>query len=227
VAFPPWPWHRGPLPLHLRVCWGPSRERQRAWGYGRVLKAFSVLSTSFCIGFGPSPSGSHKSLSLCATRSTTMRSSIFKHLKHSSQEAVNLLLRQMKCRKRQRVPILVLLCGSNDVGGKLCSHDERACGAQRRGRGLSVGRRHWRSLALRCLRRGSGLVSLRVALGECIGEEAPVERLDASIQLHFACLILYNEPRKAFGNDPEEASRSCEWLHESLVRSLPRSQSKR
>jgi hypothetical protein len=56
-----------PLPPSLKVCWGPSRERQRAWGYGRVLKAFSVLSTSFCIGFGPSLSGSHKSLSLCNT----------------------------------------------------------------------------------------------------------------------------------------------------------------
>lgn len=140
MAFSPWPFRPGlgiggtePPPPSLKVCWGPSRERRRAWGYGRVLKAFSVLSSSFCIGFGPSPSGSHKSLSLYATRSTTIRSSIFKHLKHSSQEAVNLLLRQMKCRKRQRVPILVLLCGSNDVGGKLCSHDERACGAQRRG----------------------------------------------------------------------------------------------
>jgi hypothetical protein len=121
------------LPLHLRYVGGPRGNDRGAWGYGRVLKAFSVLSTSFRIGFGPSPSGSHKSLSIYATRSTTMRSSIFKYLKHSSQEAVNLLLRQMKCRKRQRVPILVLLCGGNDAGGKLCSHDERACGAQRRG----------------------------------------------------------------------------------------------
>lgn len=50
------------------------------------------------------------------------------------------------------------------------------------------------------------LVSLRGALGGIISEEAAVECLNAAcVQLNLVYLILYNVPRKAPDNDPEEA----------------------
>jgi hypothetical protein len=135
-----WPFRPGlgiggtePPPPSLKVCWGPSRERQRGMGlWASPQGLFGPIN--FLLHWVWPQSFGQPQVSL-SIRNTLNHHEI-KHLQTPQAlkpRSGELVIAQMKCRKRQRVPILVLLCGSNDVGGKLCSHDERAGGAQRRG----------------------------------------------------------------------------------------------